>query len=620
MCGIAGILSYTQQPPNSADIRNMTNALVHRGPDAEGFYSDEKIALGHRRLSIIDLSIQANQPFVDNSGRFVIVFNGEIYNFIKLREQLNAYQYKTVSDTEVLLATYIEWGANCVHHLKGMYAFAIWDKIDQTLFLCRDRLGVKPLYYFSGQRGLVFASELRSILKSGFVEGKLQREALFDFLSFQSFNSNLSAIQGVQQLKPGSYMLISNGAITRHTYWDASYGIGKYSYPNENVVKQEVLQLFRKSVASRMVSDIPIGVFLSGGIDSSSIVAIKSEVSAKQLSTFHVAFEEKGFDESRYAKLVADRYLTDHHEIRISKQDLLSDVEKGLLAMDTPSIDGLNTYFISKAIKKQGISVALSGIGSDELFCGYPFFKQYAKVSALDNSIYSFSFLRRLIARALIFSKDSRKQRMASILRAEKMSIPDIYPEFRRLIMPSSLHELLKLKWDDQTQLERTLKENRSIFEGLPPMGQISLAEYFGYTQHTLLQDTDQMSMAVALEVREPFFDHELIEYVIGIPDALKKPQVPKSLLIGSLSSRLPKAVINRRKKGFLFPWNIWLRNELTSFCEKRIRNISGRDFIHAEALNDLWRRFLKNDPLVKWTDIWAFVVLDQWMESNGIE
>ncbi len=621
MCGIAGIFRFDGASPGDTTIRSMCDAMVHRGPDAGGYLSESGIALGHRRLSIIDLSDAANQPFTDASGRYTVVFNGELYNYREVRQQLPEYPFRTGSDTEVLVAAFSVWGPSCIDRFKGMFAFAVWDRVDRTLQLCRDRLGVKPLYYILQDGVLLFASEVRAILASGLVARKLDRSAIPDYLSFQSFGYPLSPVSGIRQLEAGSRMLVHATGHSVERYWSVtdrhSTSVDLEDIP---AVRAHIRRLLCRAVEQRLVSDVPVGAFLSGGIDSSVVVGLMAEVSGDRPSTFNVSFTEKDYDESAFAAKVSDRFGTRHTTIRLTPQDYLNQLGPALDALDIPSGDGTNTYVVSKAIRDAGIRVALSGIGGDELFAGYPFFKTWLSFQPYRQAFGATGLLRHAMAGILDLSGTSRYHRMAALLRLKKLSIAGAYPEFRRVISIRMIERLTKTHPLDHAHFQTLLMERSQALDGLPLLSQVTAAELMGYTQQTLLKDTDQMSMAHALEVREPFFDHELVEFMLQVPDHIKKPVYPKSLLVESVAPLLPDEIVHRKKQGFLFPFPLWMRGPLREFCEARIRNLTRRDFINPEALTAYWNRFLKGDKSISWSELWQFVVLEHWMEKNGVE
>ena len=616
MCGIAGILNKNV-PVTQEQIKRMTDAMCHRGPDAEGFYVDGPLAFGHRRLSIIDLSEAANQPFVDNSGRYSIVFNGEIYNYAEIKLLLREYHFRTHGDTEVILAGYIKWGPDCLKYLRGMFTIAIWDKEDRSLFIARDRLGVKPLYYSSGPDHFVFASEIRAILTMNGAERKLNHAAIAEYFRYQSIGFPHSPVEGIEQMEAGTWMRIKDGQIHRETYWDAVTNHYEFNFTDKKQVENKVKELMLQSVKRRLVSDVPVGAFLSGGIDSSAVVGLMVEAGDPSPKTFTVSFDEKEFDESRYAEIVAKKFNTDHTNIRLRPEVMLEELSLALDAMDVPTGDGINTYVVSKAIHEQGIRVALSGVGGDELFAGYPIFSSYIQLQQ-KRWIWKSPILFRSLAGSLM-GKGAKKDRIRQMMELESPTIENTYPILRQLLSPDALHELTSLNGSDKHTLSRQLIAKRSELAKLPYFSQVSAADYLGYTQQTLLKDTDQMSMAHSLEIREPFFDQDLIEFVMSVPDHFKVPVYPKSMLVESLKPMLSDEIVHRKKQGFVFPWKEWLKNDLRPFCEKHIHQIGQRDFIHGSELKKTWKQFLSGDPNIRWQEMWLFVVLDYWMEKNGV-
>jgi len=617
MCGIAGILYFKGPVPDQSVIKRMTDAMAHRGPDAHNDYVQGRVALGHRRLSIIDLSDAANQPFADHTGRYRIVFNGEIYNFQEIKDRLTDYPFTTNGDTEVLLAAYIKWGVESLTYLKGMYAFAIWDTVTEELFIARDRMGVKPVYYYINDDYFLFASEVRGVLASGMVPKKINKAAVREFLSYQSIGFPLSIIENIAQLDAGSCITIRGTKSVTKKYWDITAAAAEGDYGDKKQVLQNIRDLLRNSVERRLVSDVPIGAFLSGGIDSSAVVGLMAEVSKSRPNTFTIGFSEKEFDESEYAAQIARKFNTHHNQVLLKPSVFLDELTNALDALDTPSGDGINTYVVSKAIRQSGLTVALSGVGGDELFAGYPFFRQYLQLRKFNKVWGAMGWARQLAAAGLSLKGSNKAGRMQQLLKAPTCSISSFYPEFRRIFTSALLSKLTRLG-SGTTALESNLLGLNGSFEKFPELSQVSIAEYLGYTQHTLLKDTDQMSMAVSLEVREPFFDHDLVTYVLGIPDQLKFPHTPKSLLVDSLQGLLPPEIVHRRKQGFLFPWAVWMKGELHDFCDQRLRRMAARDFIEGKALMDYWARFRKSDPEVRWMELWLFVVLEYWMEKNG--
>lgn len=616
MCGISGILNKGA-PVQPDMIRRMTDSMCHRGPDAEGFYIDRQLAFGHRRLSIIDLSAAANQPFEDPSGRYVIVFNGEIYNYAEIKSLLNDYPFRTHGDTEVILAGYMRWGADCLTHLRGMYTIAIWDKLECELFIARDRLGVKPLYYYHDNEQFVFASEIRAILSAGVIKRKINQTAILEYFRYQSIGFPFSPVEGIYQMQAGTWMRIKDNEINIHAYWDPTARNHDFHFTGKKEVEQKIKDLMLQSVKRRLVSDVPVGAFLSGGIDSSAVVGLMVEAGDPSPNTFNISFDESEYDESKYADIIAKKFNTRHTQIRLKPEVMLEELTNALDAMDTPSGDGINTFVVSKAIHKEGIRVALSGVGGDELFAGYPIFEHYIRFqqkswlwkipSPLKNGLPQF------------LGKGSKKDRMRQLLALPSPAIEYTYPVLRQLWSPVAIQELTNLRGAEQPIFSQQLISYGPALKKLPFFSQVTAAEYLGYTQQTLLKDTDQMSMANSLEIREPFFDQDLVEFVMSVPDHFKVPVYPKSLLVESLKPMLPDEIVHRKKQGFVFPWKDWMKRELAAFCEIHIDHVAQRDFVQAAPLKATWKRFLSGDPDIRWQEIWLFVVLDYWMEKNGI-
>jgi asparagine synthase (glutamine-hydrolysing) len=618
MCGISGILNFNNKPVEQRLVEMMSDAMIHRGPDAGGYYLDHELALGHRRLSIIDLTEAANQPFADVSGRYIIVFNGEIYNYAAVKCQLKDYPFRTNGDTEVILAGYIRWGADCLSRLQGMFSIAIWDKQDRSLFVARDRLGVKPLYYYKSESQFIFASEIRAILKLGIVERKMDQTAVLEYFRYQSVGFPFSPVEGIRQLEAGTWMRIQNRDVQSFSYWDPTAGNYSFDFTEKKDVERKVKELMLQSVKRRLVSDVPVGAFLSGGIDSSAVVGLMAEAGDTSPCTFNISFAETEYDESEYAKIIAGKFNTRHTEIRLKPEVMLDELTNALDAMDTPSGDGINTYVVSKAIHEKGIRVALSGIGGDELFAGYPLFLNYIQLIQ-KRWIWDIPEKGRIFAGNFL-GRGERKDRMRQILKLPSPYIENSYPIFRQILSPDILRKLTSLQGKDPDTLSWQLKHRKTALAKLPFYSQVTAAEYLGYTQQTLLKDTDQMSMANSLEIREPFFDHELVEFVMSVPDHFKVPLYPKSLLVESLKPMLPDKIVHRKKQGFVFPWNKWMRNELKTFCDIQISGMAERDFIHGDKLKNTWKLFLGGDENIRWAEIWSFIVLNYWLEKNSVE
>ena len=618
MCGIAGIAGIADPAAARPRIERMTQRMEHRGPDAEGFYVRPQVALGHRRLSIIDLSDAASQPITDPSGRYTIIYNGEVYNFQEVKAALPAsYTFQSNSDTDVILAAYMEWGPDCLSRLNGMFAFAIWDEVEQRLFIARDRLGIKPLYLHVRDGQLVFASEVRSLLASGLVEARIDRAALGEYLRYYSVNAPQTLIAGVSQLKAGCYGLWENGQWETHRYWDPSQ-VERIDTDYETA-KGQVQELLQQAVARRLMSDVPFGAFLSGGIDSSAIVALMARASEQPVNTFSVVFDEAEFDESQWSTLMAQKYGTQHHPIKLHPNDFLEELPAALAAMDHPSGDGLNSYVVSQATRKKGFTVALSGLGGDELFAGYPVFKRYQKLVGL-KALYGLpSGLRSMAGQAVAgLYRNHKTARLRELIELERNRFRYLYPVFRKIYTDPEIGQLLGET--PEASLGHLFNPlDLEAIEALPPFSQVTVGEISTYTQNVLLRDTDQMSMAHSLEVRVPFFDHTLVKYALGLPDAHKEPTYPKKLLVDALGDLLPHDLVHRKKMGFVFPWAHWLRHELAELCAQRMHALDKTGLFQPGSVSRIWERFAQGDKEIHWIKIWMLVVLQDWMERNEI-
>lgn len=620
MCGISGIAGLSDEAKRKTVIRKMNDSMSHRGPDADGVYIDDQVALGHRRLSIIDLSTAANQPFKDNSERYALVFNGEIYNFQEVKSLLKEYQFKTNGDTEVIMAAYIKWGPAFLQYLKGMFAIAIWDTVEKQLFVARDRFGVKPFYYYDNDGIFLFASEIRAILASKLVQPAMNEQALFDYLMFQSVVSPSTLIKQVKQLPAGHYLIWKDGRSQIKKYWSVTGNIHQIQEHSYEQVKSKVRDLLFKSVERRLVSDVPLGTFLSGGIDSSIIAGIMAETNSQQTNAFTIAFDEEKYDESEYAALIAKKFNLNHTKVLLRATDFLDELPTALNAMDSPSGDGLNTYVVSKAIRKSGIVVAMSGLGGDELFAGYSIFRQFLELQKY-NRLFAVSHKFRGIGDLLPVNNKAFWQ-LKKLLQLSSSGISDVYPVFRQILSSSDIKKLAKLKVsnDFTGQMQSALNEHLPSMSEFSSLSQVSIAEYLGYTQHVLLKDTDQMSMASSLEVREPFFDHDLVEYVLNVPDKFKLGNTPKSLLVDSTHPILPDEVINRKKQGFVLPYDHWIRNELRTFCQQKINDLSERSLFNGDAVQRFWQNYLNGKSNIRWADVWILIVLENWLQTNNVQ
>ena len=621
MCGINGVYNHQSLTDVENKVKQMNSLTKHRGPDFTDIYLDSTVCLGHNRLAIIDLDSKSNQPFISNDENLVLVYNGEIYNFLELKKQLSkSYKFKTESDTEIIIAAYNTWGIEMVYKFNGMFSFALWDKTKEELFLCRDRFGIKPLYYLEINQSIIFSSSLKAVNSLYAKDLNVKEDDLLDFIQYGTVHQPNTILERVKSVPRASFLKISNQETKIFEYWNL-FENTFLSKPVKEPLKN-VEKLILESVENRLISDVPYGIFLSGGIDSSILVAAASKVSNQNTNTFSVVFKEKGFDERKFSRMMASKYKTNHFELELNPDDILHQIEEPFKFMDHPSVDGINTFFISKQVHQKGFKMALSGAGSDELFAGYPVFKQ---VFELENKKWLYSFppqLRNLFGKLLIRQKQSLKsKKMAEILNLKLLQLPYFYPIFRKIFTIDAISKL--------TDIRNISYENYPYKWGLseidskkrgssyPLISKISALEIETYLQNVLLRDADQMGMANSLEIRVPFLDHNLVEYVLSLPNELKFPSYPKKLLIDSTNGWIPNEIIYRKKMGFVLPWENWMKNELRFFCEESILNLDYYSAFNMGRVNSLWKDFLNGKPNVNWIQVWSLVVLGKWTSIN---
>ena len=614
MCGIAGFIN---SKCSESHLSAMLLAMKHRGPDDEGIFVDEKqnIGLAQVRLSIIDLSMGGHQPMWGKDKQHVIVFNGEIYNFhsIKIVLVKLGHTFHSSSDTEVLLKAYEVWGTECLQRINGMFAFAIYDQVKQILFLARDRFGEKPLYFYQGSDNeFIFASEIRGLLATGRVKAELNLAVLPEFLAFQTVHRPATLLKDVNLLEPGTYLVVDRHTVQKRRYWQPAI------CENTNDVSgaaNKVLELFIESVKGRLISDAPLGAFLSGGIDSTILVGVASSM-VRSFNTYTVAFDDAAFKDGYYAEIAAKKFGTQHHEIKLSMKDVVHQVPEALGAIDHPSADGVNTYIISKAVRTSGIEVALSGLGGDEIFGGYASFRQLSGLTKTSRNIKRVpAVIRKALARMFLNNQSSIPLLKKAHYLQSDLSMEDNYLLTRRYFFPQQIRKLMPEGKSVVSKVEVLYHRTDQFYSA------ISTWEMEYYMHDVLLRDTDQMSMANSLEVRTPFLDFPLIEYVLGLPDSMKfERDVNKSLFVNALKEFIPEELKHRPKQGFSMPFDRWMRNELQSFCEQRINYLESIDLFHSGSVRYFWNFFLKKNQSVNWARLWLLVSLSYWMERNSIE
>ncbi|MEL6673298.1 MAG: asparagine synthase (glutamine-hydrolyzing) [Bacteroidota bacterium] len=620
MCGISGIASPLDLDTSRRLLQKMTDRMAHRGPDGHGYFVEQGIALGHRRLSILDLSDAAAQPMTDPSGRYTMVYNGEVYNYEEIRAELPPQEFRSSGDTEVILAAFIAWGPACLKKLNGMFALAIWDAEEQSLFLARDRMGIKPLYYALKGEELIFGSEVRALLASERVAPRLNRRVLKTYLQYYTVFAPDTFLEGVQLLEAGHWAKFKGGKWHTEAYWNlAQEGLPTLTSDRQTHHKH-IRDLLGQAVEKRMISDVPLGAFLSGGIDSSAIVGLMAQATEQEVHTFSVVFDEAQYDESTYSALIAKKFRTQHHTVKLTPEDFLHDLPAALEAMDHPSGDGLNSYVVSKAARQAGFTVALSGLGGDELFAGYPVFAQYRQIQRLAFWFLLPQGVRKQAAPVLArWVSPHKADRMKSLLSARSTKFQDLYGIFRRIFDREELSRLLVAADLNAHGAGDPLDFAGEALAQLPTYAQVSVGEISTYTQHVLLRDTDQMSMASSLEVRVPFFDHELVSYALKVPDDIKHPTYAKQLLVESLDDLLPSEVVHRKKMGFVFPWAVWLKGPLKPLCESHLQRLDQRGLFQPGVVIELWKSYLSGSLRSSWMKIWMLVILEDWLHRNQI-
>jgi asparagine synthase (glutamine-hydrolysing) len=629
MCGIFGIVAREVSP---GLLERAQRSLAHRGPDDAGSTVIRcktaepcQVGLAHTRLSIIDLSPSGHQPMQDPVTGNLIIFNGEIYNFRELRRELETAgnEFRTQSDTEVILAAYRTWRDDCLRRLRGMFAIALWDDAEQRLLLARDPMGIKPLYYYQSRETFLFASEVRSLLQTGFVPRTIDATGALSYLAFGSVYEPWTIVDGVRAIPPGHLLSVRRGAVEMREYWsllqNAAESREQGHEKRNGAGSAQLTTTLREAVLSHLVSDVPVGVFLSGGIDSSSLVAVLSQ-NGVRASTFSLVFGEEEFNEARYSREIARRFGTEHHEIPVSIDDTRAILPEALGAMDQPTVDGINTYLVSAKARAAGVKVALTGLGADELFAGYSNFRRVPKMERVTAGLKKLPSLARrplLASAGLVARGGDQKRKLAELAGPGNSGHP--YFLVRALFGRQEQRALLAAgAYDDAEQaLQRVLNESIAATSTLDPVNRVSYLESHWYMRNTLLRDSDFMSMAHGLELRVPFLDRELVEACFRIPGEQKVGgRLPKRLLLGSLGVELPIEIVKRPKRGFTLPFEKWLRGEMKAVVENCLsRYDADRSPLRGRAVGDIWNRFLAGET--SWSRPWSLFVLQHWCEKN---
>jgi asparagine synthase (glutamine-hydrolysing) len=623
MCGIAGRYNFRTGRPVEPDIvAGMCDLIAHRGPDESGVLVDGAVGLGHRRLSIIDLTPTGRQPMTTPDGLVTIVFNGEIYNFPELRQDLEArgYRFRGRSDTEILLTAYVEFGVECLPRLRGMFAFAIWDARDRSLFIARDRVGKKPLHYRIDQDGIAFASEAKAFFAEASFTASPNLEAISHYLSYQYVPSPLSAFEGVRKLPPAHYLRVRDGAVDVRRYWRLRYTPKRQL--TEAAAADELLERLSDAVKVRLLSDVPLGAFLSGGVDSSTIVALMARHSSGRVKTYSIGFDEKDYDELPYARLVAQRYGTDHHEL-IVRPEAAAIIPKLVWHYDEPYADesAVPTYYLSQ-FTRQHVTVALNGDAGDENFSGYSRYGERPQAALLERLP---APARRAMARVMgklagaatggVLARGERwlDRSLQSPEERYARRLMHFTPELKGRLCTGELAEVAARH--DSTRILLDAFAESDAPELIDAMMDVDVNHYL---PDCLLVKVDIATMAHGLEGRSPLLDHTLMEFAATLPASLKRQGANgKIVLRRAARGLLPAEVLDRRKMGFGVPLDHWFRSALRDMSGDLLLTGSGAS---RGLFDPAFVRHMLDEHVAgtaRWEDqLWNLLMLEQWFRT----
>ena len=627
----------------------MAATMRHRGPDEEGFLEDPGrapgLALGIRRLSIIDLA-GGSQPIWNETRDVAVIFNGELYNYKDLRERLAlcGHRFATQADTEVLVHAWEEWGEDALNELRGMFAFALLDFRERyatapILFLARDPLGIKPLYYTQNADGFAFASEVRALLAAGAAPKQLSQDALTAYLLFGSVSEPVTLIESIFSLPPGHRMLLyvpDRRRIPRaRPWWDPQRSPAARDPKKSCDLPSAAIKIrpmLEDAVSAHLIADVPVGLFLSSGLDSGVIAALAAKARSG-IQSFTLTFPGTSFDEAELARMVATHCGTRHAEVELNGEAVLSRLDEVLAALDQPTMDAVNTYFVSWAARKVGLKVALSGLGGDEIFAGYQTFADVPRFAKLVHAAWFVPEFLRKVTVPLVAAMGARNNspdagRKAAAAWADPDALPYPYYFARALFPPGQLEALIEPRFRPSTVnadgvtldptwlgwLERAANEART----LEPMAAISWLEMRTYMTSTLLRDTDSVSMAQSLEVRVPLLDTPLVEFACMLPDQARcRAGAQKALLTEAVGDLLPPEVLAQEKRTFTLPWEEWLRGPLRKTIEESFANPASTlaPFLRPEGLQTVWSGFLSGKT--SWSRPWSLYVLNEWCRRH---
>ena len=624
MCGICGVVSsHNQEALDQFVLRRMCQALYHRGPDDHGYYADSYAMLGARRLSIIDL-VTGNQPVTNEDQSVWVVFNGEIYNYREVRTRLEAsgHVFRSQGDTEVIAHAYEQYGVRCVEHFNGMFALAIWDKRHRRLFLARDRIGIKPLYYWSSQTQIVFGSELNAIVTHPAVPMEIDPIALDYFLTLEYIPGPRTIFRGICKLPPGHCLIFQDGSLKIERYWD----IAPQALPQDEQGCQEALaELIKDSVQKRLVSDVPLGAFLSGGIDSSTVVAFMSQASSSPVKTFSIGFEDESYNELPYARQVATSFGTEHHEQRMSP-DIAALAEQLAGHLDEPLADFsiFSTYLVSQ-MASQFVKVVLSGDGGDEVFGGYDTY-----VAQNLDGYYRLlpDSLRKKVVPGLLKLIPPQPAKKGLVNKAKRFVEGSVYPgslqhaRWMLFLDEGDKQTLYQPEWrnllngDQATALLKNLFKTASRWDSLAQQQYVDIKTYLA---DDILTKVDRMSMAVSIEARVPLLDHRIVEFALNLPPHMKLHRGrTKIILRNTMKGILPENVLTKPKQGFSIPLKNWLRGPLRPLLTDLLSGdcIRRRGFFDPETVSAWVEEHLEGRANHSHR-LWALMMFELWQQKN---
>jgi asparagine synthase (glutamine-hydrolysing) len=613
MCGICGRINFEGGDPHKLrnQIERMMRLLEHRGPDHGGSWSSGTSALGYRRLRIIDLSPTGNQPVFSENGHKILVFNGEIYNFLELKRQFaSELRFFSNSDTEVVMRLYEKFGEECLKYLRGMFAFAIWDVDRQQLFLARDRAGKKPVFYSLQKGNFIFSSELRTLLLHDDFQFTINPDSIYHYLSLQYIPSPDTIFKEVLKLPPAHYAIYKNGEVTTHQYWHLDHSAQNWT---ENSALERFEQLLKEAVSLRLISDVPLGAFLSGGIDSSTIVSAMSSVAADRVKTFNISFEEKEFDEAPFARTVAEKFQTDHHQLTV-EPDHTEIIPRLVWHYSEPYADSsaIPFYYLCR-MARNFVTVALTGDGGDELFGGYPRYLFAEPRFSTSIAAPLLRFVARQIPINLRYVWRFRKWMEENFL-----DVPAIYFQKICYFNEADKRDLFSPTFNQQTKHLSSLEwfaQKMDRFDQVPLPENLMATDIENYLPDDLLVKADVASMACSVEVRSPFLDQEMMEFAASLPVSLKiRNQLTKYLLRTYLQGKIPEEMIHRPKQGFGVPLKFWFRHELRQMTHDILlsKAATERGYFKRSAVEKLIHRHSSGlfDNTYK---LYALLILEIW-------